>query len=931
MVTNMVSLFRLMSPQHFSQYIQHFKPDNEAGRQNLLDFVMEVLLMFKDLINHNIYPGDWADMTMMVNSVILTALRHLSHTIRDFFSSNFEYDVWNNFFCCAISFLTQPNLQLETFSQMKKAKILARYGDMRKQMGLEIKSMWFNLGQHKIKFIPSMVGNFLEMTLIPDIDLRTATIPIFFDMMQCEFYSNSRSSIAGSRASLSSLESSIDRSNKGNFKEFETEIIAQLDGMVMEEGRGDGMYKDKFQSILSNQCEQHMALKETGTKFVHTITRLMELLLEYRSIKQEESKDNQMSCIVNLLDFYSEYGREEMFARHLKKLYDLHVDCENWAEAGFTLEKLANMLRWTDEPLSHRLHHRSYPECQVHRDLKVALYRDMISHLDKGQMWEHALEKCRALATQYEEELVDYYSMAELRRKESEFYDDIMTRLRPEPEYFRVAFYGRSFPAFLQNKVFVYRGRGFERLPDFQSRLLDQFPTAELMTSLSPPTAAETDSLGQFLQINKVEPIMQVPKRLAGKIVHQQILNYYKVNEVTQFMYSRPFKRTPEYLKNSETENDFACLWIERTILRTSYQFPGILRWFPVVQSQVIELSPLENAIETMQNTNRELKNVVQEHLSNSPVALQPLSMKLNGIIDAAVMGGIAMYEKAFFSDIFRQAHPDERERLVMLENLIAEQIPLLELGMRLHEKKRSDDLKPLHDRLQVMFSQMKDHVEHKYGVRTLGTEFRMIVEARRSTGARLGHSMAGSVGRMERAHSEATEVSGCQRMAEDDSVSVTPRSGSSSNTPASKSKTNLITRLGGVNRKKSRASEERSVASNRSSGPLRSLTIPEHGLDNTPGHYSSLARSSPRLVEASVATVYCDTRPASPVASLSGGYSNRDSMISSGSNHSDRDPASASVSSLVLASGPPPPLLPPKHGIGREGSEGLESNNGIE
>ena len=46
-VTNMVSLFRLMSPQHFGQYIQHFRPEEEAGRQNLLDFVMEVLLMFK--------------------------------------------------------------------------------------------------------------------------------------------------------------------------------------------------------------------------------------------------------------------------------------------------------------------------------------------------------------------------------------------------------------------------------------------------------------------------------------------------------------------------------------------------------------------------------------------------------------------------------------------------------------------------------------------------------------------------------------------------------------------------------------------------------------------------------------------------------------------------------------------------------------------
>ena len=44
------------------------------------------------------------------------------------------------------------------------------------------------------------------------------------------------------------------------------------------------------------------------------------------------------------------------------------------------------------------------------------------------------------------------------------------------------------------------------------------------------------------------------------------------------------------------------------------------------------------------------IRNLVQEHLTNSPVALKPLSMKLNGIIDAAVMGGTAMYERAFFS-----------------------------------------------------------------------------------------------------------------------------------------------------------------------------------------------------------------------------------------------------------------------------------------
>lgn len=39
-----------------------------------------------------------------------------------------------------------------------------------------------------MKFIPSMVGPILEVTLVPEPELRKATIPIFFDMMQCEFH-----------------------------------------------------------------------------------------------------------------------------------------------------------------------------------------------------------------------------------------------------------------------------------------------------------------------------------------------------------------------------------------------------------------------------------------------------------------------------------------------------------------------------------------------------------------------------------------------------------------------------------------------------------------------------------------------------------------------------------------------------------------------
>ena len=44
----------------------------------------------------------------------------------------------------------------------------------------------FLTDDHRLHFIPGMVGPFLEVTLVPEPELRKATLPIFFDMMQAE-------------------------------------------------------------------------------------------------------------------------------------------------------------------------------------------------------------------------------------------------------------------------------------------------------------------------------------------------------------------------------------------------------------------------------------------------------------------------------------------------------------------------------------------------------------------------------------------------------------------------------------------------------------------------------------------------------------------------------------------------------------------------
>lgn len=134
----------------------------------------------------------------------------------------------------------------------------------------------------------------------------------------------------------------------------------------------------------------------------------------------------------------------------------------------------------------------------------------------------------------------------------------------------------------------------------------------------------------------------------------------------------------------------------------------------------MVEISPLENAIETMQLTNDKINSMVQQHLDDPSLPINPLSMLLNGIVDPAVMGGFANYEKAFFTDRYLQEHPEAHEKIEKLKDLIAWQIPFLAEGIRIHGDKVTEALRPFHERMEACFKQLKEKVEKEYGVRIM-------------------------------------------------------------------------------------------------------------------------------------------------------------------------------------------------------------------
>ncbi|TNM89956.1 hypothetical protein fugu_004190 [Takifugu bimaculatus] len=655
----MTAILKQMDDMHYAHHISTFKT-----RQDIIDFLMETFHMFKDLMG-NIFPADWMVMNLVQMQVFLRAINQYSDVLNMYFleQTHFELQLWTNYFHLTVAFLTHPTLQLESFSQEKRNKILNKYGDMRKMTGFKMRDMWYNLGPNKMKFIPAMVGPILEVTLVPEPELRKATIPIFFDMMQCEH----------------------NFSPGCTFETFENELITKLDQEV-EGGRGDEQYKVLLEKILLEHCRRHRYLSQSGEELALLLSTLLENLLAYRTITQDESPEHRMSCTVNVLNFYKEKKREDIYIR-----------------------------RWSDKPCAPHLIPRNGKHVWTQQELKERLFQEIICYLDKGKMWEKAIELGKQLARMHESHMFDFMELSELLKKQAQFYESIIHAMRPQPEYFAVGYYGLGFPSFLRNKMFIYRGKEYEWLEDFSLKLLSQFPNAVKMTSTAPPGDNISNSPGQHIQCFTVKPVLDMPQQFKDKGVPEQILNYYRTNEVEQFQYSRPFRKGEK-----DPDNEFATMWIERTTYITAYRFPGILKWFEVKSVSVEEISPLENAIETMEMANEKLSNLVQQQGCDRSLSINPLSMKLNGIVDPAVMGGFSNYEKAFFTDAYIQEHPEDQERIEVLKHLIALQIPLLAEGIRIHGEKATEQLRPLHNRLVTCFQDLREKVEKHYGVITL-------------------------------------------------------------------------------------------------------------------------------------------------------------------------------------------------------------------
>lgn len=188
-LSNLIAVFlgilQQLDESHYTYLFEEFEASGE-----LKGFLHKFLLVLKELLVNDwqVFPTDWIVMKLVANNILRKALEEFAKPLvyRYLDENTFDAQLWWSYFNIATVFTTQPCLQLEKYPETKQRKILNEFGDMRVMLGFQILSMWTHLNENKLHFIPSMVSSFLEITLVPEINLRKATLQVFYDMIQCE-------------------------------------------------------------------------------------------------------------------------------------------------------------------------------------------------------------------------------------------------------------------------------------------------------------------------------------------------------------------------------------------------------------------------------------------------------------------------------------------------------------------------------------------------------------------------------------------------------------------------------------------------------------------------------------------------------------------------------------------------------------------------
>ncbi|XP_014666695.1 PREDICTED: dedicator of cytokinesis protein 9-like [Priapulus caudatus] len=290
----------------------------------------------------------------------------------------------------------------------------------------------------------------------------------------------------------------------------------------------------------------------------------------------------------------------------------------------------------------------SYTEDTLVEKLEMCAYS-----LDKAERWEMMGEVYKLIIPIYEKQR-NYQAISEAYGKLHQAYSKVVDVLQQGKRllgtFFRVAFYGQHFDM-EDGKEYIYKEPKVTNLAEISERLRNLYSekygkdTVKLIQDSNPVDPTELDPKFAYIQISFVRPFF---KDQEGD---ERITDFERNNNIRHFVYETPF------IPNSKKAHGLLeeqCK--RRTILTTLHSFPYVKKRVPVFGKEVVNLAPLEVAIDEMHNRVCELNEV----LLREPHDMIKLQLRLQGSVSVQVHAGPLAYANTFLGKEMEKKYDKE-------------------------------------------------------------------------------------------------------------------------------------------------------------------------------------------------------------------------------------------------------------------------------
>ncbi|CCF56003.1 hypothetical protein KAFR_0A05680 [Kazachstania africana CBS 2517] len=404
-------------------------------------------------------------------------------------------------------------------------------------------------------------------------------------------------------------------------------------------------------------------LYQAFSDFLKELLGFLHIVAEsYKISGQEEFDDDRTTRHIEMFRYLLDANRPELFHKMINDLYIHAIKKKDYVQAGLGLELLASVYEWDPNDVLPAIPYPSLPK-QSSFERKEFLYKEAARNFSKGLKLEKALAVYKDLIKAYDEIDYDLNGLAFVHDQISTIYTELQSIDRLLPTYFKVSFMGFGFPISIRNKMFIFEGLPFEHITSMQNRLLKIYHGSSIIQQ-----QAQVDELlmkppmGKLINVTTVEPQLDISDKYSSALNNKTRM-YIENRNLRTFCNSRR-------LANSTSVTN---LWVEEFTYTTLSTFPTLMYRSEIIEVKKRKLSPLENAIRSLQIKIQELNGLenmalkVLKEQGDVTDIFNELSRNITGTISAPINGGISQYKEFLKPPTCDQFDAQELHRLILL------------------------------------------------------------------------------------------------------------------------------------------------------------------------------------------------------------------------------------------------------------------------